>query len=268
MNKIWGIIKLSVIVITGGTSGIGRLAATSFENAGHTVIVLARSAENGERSFACDVSDIKRVTEVFTEIGKRFGQIDVLINNAGYGLSGATELIPNSEVQNLMDVNVMGVVNCTQNALPYMKQGSKIINIGSAMAFFPLPFRTMYAAGKSAVVTLSMGWRLELEKAKIDVSVLCPGDVKTNFTKARKKFNVTNAHYGSRVANSTAQLDAKENKRMPASMVVVQLQKQVARKKSKLMVIVGFKYKVLYVLQKIVPLRLKLWATQKFIGKQ
>lgn len=257
---------MGVVVITGGTSGIGRLAAEAFEQQGHKVVVLARSAQNTENSFSCDVSDVERVATVFAQIGKQFGQIDVLINNAGYGLSGATELLPNQEVQGLLDVNVMGVINCTQNALPYMKAGSKIINIGSAMAFFPLPFRTMYAASKSAVVTLSLGMRLELQSANIQVSVVCPGDVKTNFTKSRKKYNTTNAHYGTRVQNSAQSLDAKEDKRMPASMVVVQILKQAARKHTKPMVIVGGKYKVLYVLQKMAPLRLKLWATQKFIG--
>ena len=257
-----------VILITGGTSGIGLQTANILKQQGNTVVVLANTqpTENTENFFLCDVSDNAIVVKTISEIMAKFGKIDVLINNAGYGISGASELIPNQSIQGIFNVNVMGVVNCTNAVLPHMQPGGKIINLGSAMAFFPLPFRTMYATSKSAVVTMSYGYRMELKNYGIGVCVVCPGDVKTNFTKNRIKNFDTNNKYGNRVQNAATGLDSKEDKRMPASAVAKQIVKQVNKRHVNHLVIVGGKYKLLYVIQKIFPTKWVLWALEKFFG--
>ena len=257
-----------IIVITGGTSGIGLETANMLKTQGNTVIVVANDTEENvvDNVYNCDVSNAGEVEKTFQKIKTKFGKIDVLINNAGFGISGASELIPLNQISNLFSVNVMGVVNCTNNALPIMESGATIINLGSAMAFFPLPFRTMYAASKSAVVTMSYGYKLELQNYGINVCVVCRGDVKTNFTKNRVKNFSTIEKNGTRMQNAAEGLDSKENSRMPASAVAKQIVKQVNAKKPKHLVIVGTKYKVLYVLQKMFPIKWVLAVIEKHFG--
>lgn len=243
-----------VAVITGGSSGIGLKTAVLLKRQGYKVIIIANDIKRPSSfKYQCDVSDEKQVKEVFEKIGEKHKVIDVLINSAGFGISGASELIATKQVQSLYDVNVMGIVHCSKHALPLMKSSSKIINLGSAMAFFPLPFRTMYASSKAAVVTMSYGMRMELKDFGIEVVAVCPGDVKTNFTKNRLKNFKTNEKYGNRVERAATSLDSKEDKRMDASIVARAIVRQVNAKKTKPMIIVGTKYKVLYVLQKLFP---------------
>lgn len=257
---------MRVVVITGGNSGIGLETANLFRKNGDIVIVISKNVEEDQLNFKCDVSNYEQVKQVFEKISKLYNKIDILINNAGYGISGASELLPNSQVQNLFDVNVMGVINCTQCALPFMNKGGKVINIGSAMAFFPLPFRTMYASSKIAVVNLSYGLRMELKDFGIDVCVICPGDVKTNFTKNRIKNFETNEKYGQRIKNAAESLDSKEDKRMPASYVAQKIFNVCNKTKIKPLVIVGNKYKLLYFVQRFFPINLILNVIEKNFG--
>lgn len=257
-----------VVVVTGGTSGIGREAVKMFTEQGDKVIVISRNVteSDGEWVFNADVSDEETVKGIIEKIAKNFGKIDILVNCAGFGISGASELIPSGSIQNLFDVNVIGTIHCSKHVLPYMGKGGKIINLASAMAFFPLPFRTMYAATKSAVVTMSYGMRMELNDYGIDVTVIAPGDVKTNFTKNRVKFYETNAKYGNRIENAAYDLDSKEEKRMSPDKVAKAIIRQANKKHSKHLVIVGGKYKVLYVLQKLFPTGWVLKLTDRFFG--
>ncbi len=257
-----------VVVITGAGSGIGKETAGLFSTGGDIVVNISLNVETNEDSniYNCDVSVEEEVESVFQKIYNKFGHIDVLINNAGFGVSGAVELIPTTNINSIYNVNVLGVIYCSKHALKYMKPGAKIINIGSAMAFFPLPFRSIYASTKAAVVTLSYGMRMELNNFGVSVCVICPGDVKTNFTKNRVKDFQTNEKYGDRIKNAAGSLDEKENKRMSPIIVANAIFKQANKKKTKHMVIVGFKYKVLYVLQKLLPAKWVLAVTEKSFG--
>lgn len=253
------------IVITGGTSGIGKALSEKFLKQGANVIVLARSVKD-EKGIKCDLSDEADVKKAFMEIEKKFGRIDILINNAGYGISGATELISSDEAKKIFDVNFFGTLFCIQNALPLMQKGGKIINISSACAFFALPFRALYCASKSAVSMLSSSIRMELCTAGIQVCAICPGDIKTNFTKNRIKHFYTNLRYGNRVVNATENIDKNEDKRMPLEFASEKIFKIVNKPKLKPQYIIGKKYKVLYFLYRIFPLNCFLKATNKVKG--
>lgn len=243
-----------VVVITGGTSGIGESTAKLFDKNGDTVVVLARKNSNHSKNFfMCDVSNEVMVQDVFQKIYQTFGNIDILINNAGYGISGAVELIDDQTMQNLFEVNFYGVVNCSKYCLPYMKEGAKIINISSACALFPLPFRSLYCASKSAVNMLSFSMRLELKPAGIEVVSICPGDVKTNFTKNRVKVFETNDRYKDRIKNAALTIDTREDKRMSPDKVAKVIFKQSLKRHNKPFVIVGGLYKILYFFTKIFP---------------
>ena len=253
------------IVITGTSSGMGQILAQNFRNQGHNVIGLSRT-KTTENDIVCDVSNIDSVENAFKIISEKFKNIDLLINNAGYGISGATELINSENANQIFNVNFFGVLNCSKFALKLMKKGSRIVNISSVCAMFPLPYRALYCASKASVNLLSMSMRMELSPYGIGITCICPGDTKTNFSKNREKNFETNERYGDRIKNATAKIDKNENKRMSAEKVVQKIVKISTKKKTKAIYIIGFKYKVLNFLTKIFPFNLLIKATTKIYG--
>lgn len=252
-----------VIVITGGTSGLGKALKEKFENRGDTVVVLARSAV-GENAIKCDVSVKSEVESAFAEIKNKYGKIDILVNNAGYGLAGVTELLPEEEVRKIFDVNFFGVLFCIQSALHIMNFNGKIINISSACAIFALPYRGLYCASKSAVSMLSDSLRLELKRTGIQVTAICPGNIMTNFSKNRVKFADTNEKYGDSLQKATEKIDKEAHKRMSLDLASAKIFKIIDKKKLKAQYIVGKKYKFLYFLSKILPKSWIAWGTTRF----
>lgn len=255
------------IVITGATSGIGLDLKNKLTSLGHTVIGISRSQSEEENYYSCDVSDYDKVVQTFSEINEKYNGIDILINNAGFGVSGAIELIDKKECDSILNVNYNGVLYCSKAALPFMKCGGKIINISSACALFPLPYRGLYCASKSAVSMLSYCLKMEVERFGIDVCAVCPGDVKTNFTKNRVKVFKTNERYKTSIENSTKYIDEKEDKRMPVSVVTNKLVKLINKKKMPPLMIIGAKYKVFYFFSKILPLSWFMKIENKIFNK-
>ena len=253
------------IVITGGTSGLGLAMKNYYQGQGHTVFVLARSA-SGENQFVCDVAKREDVVRAFTELSNKCTHIDMLINNAGVALSGVTELLPAEEIEKIVDVNLNGVIHCTQCALPLMKKGGKIINISSPCGDFPLPFRTMYCVTKSAVSMFSYCTRLELKNAGIQVSAICPGNIFTNLSKNRVKIEATNEKYGDAIAKATNKINKEAGKRMELDWVTNKIVKIICKKKLKARYVIGKKYKFLYFVQRLVPQSWLLWGVNKFAG--
>lgn len=229
-------------------------------------IELAKTTNSLLYGIKCDVSKNQEIISAFNIIKEKFGKVDMLINNAGYGVSGATELIKEEEARRIFDVDFFGVLFCIQSCLPLMEKNAKIINISSACALFALPFRSLYCASKSATSMLSNSIRLELLPANIQVCAICPGDIKTNFTKNRSKNFETNNRYGDRIKNATDKIDSKENKRMPLSYASKKIFKITQKQNLKPQYIIGKKYKLLYFFSKILPLNLMLKATGKMMG--
>ena len=244
--------KGKVIVITGGTKGVGKALADAFGR-DNTVIVISRRAEqNDETSFACDVGDSAKVRAVFEKIGEKHQRIDLLINNAGFGMSGATELISDSDIDAIIKTNLYGAVNCTKYALPYMQSGSRIINISSASAILPMPFRTMYSVTKSAVMAFSDGMRMELSSAGIDVTCICLGDVQTDFVSHRIMVEDTNERYGERIRACDDFVAGRGNdKKMPLDKVAQKVTRIADKKRTMPTYILGAKYRLAYLLYKL-----------------
>ena len=259
-----GIEEKKVVVITGVSSGIGKDTAAVFLRRGWTVVGLSRTPLDD--SYVCDVTDSKRVQEVFDDIYQKYGRIDVLINNAGFGISGATELLPDEEIKKEYDVNVLGVINCYKSAVKYMKKGAKIINIASACALFPLPYRSLYCSSKAAVNQLSLSLNMECKPFGVEVISVCPGDTKTNFTKNRVKVFDTNDRYGDRIKNAADSIDTRQDKRMPVSVVSKKLYKIATKRRNKPMIIIGAKYKLLYFAMRFMPQSALLNFTEKHFG--
>lgn len=259
---------MKTVVITGASSGIGKELCSFFEQNNFEVIKIARSFLNPDANeYCCDVSNFSQVLETFGRISEKHQHIDILVNNAGFGLFGATEFLPEKDCHGQFDTNFFGVLNCTKCVLPLMTSGCKIINISSACALFSLPFRSMYCASKAAVNSLSFGMRNELKNAGIEVVSICPGDVKTEFTKNRVKYFETNLRYGNQVELAANFVDNKNDKRMDKTQVAKKIYQISTKKKCKAMYIIGFKYKVLNFLSRFLPNTWLLWGIHKIFLK-
>lgn len=256
-----------IIVITGGTSGIGLELKNLFEKRGDTVLTIStRAIPENNRHYSCSVSDEINIKKIIDQIGSTYGHIDMLINNAGFGMSGISELLPSEKIKDLTEVNYYGTLYTIQAGLKYMSKGAKIINMSSAMALFPVPFRAIYGSVKSAVLTLSYSLRMELKPLGIDVVAICPGDIKTNFTKNRIKEFDSTPKYGDRLKKATTKSDSREEKRMSGTKCAKLIFKKINKKKCKPMYIIGGKYKLLYFLTNITPKSLLLNITEKLYG--
>ncbi|MCX6703412.1 MAG: SDR family oxidoreductase [Candidatus Zambryskibacteria bacterium] len=179
------------IFITGTSSGIGRATVKYFLDKGWNVIATMKSPEK-EVEFKnsdalllekVDVTDSNSIASAFNAGIKKFGKIDVIVNNAGYGLLGPLENTTEEQVRAQFDVNVLGTVNTIRSALPHFREnkGGKIINIASMLGRITLPFMSIYAASKHAVEGLSEDLYYELKDLNIQVKVIEPGTIRTDF---------------------------------------------------------------------------------------
>ena len=179
-----------VILVTGASSGIGFDAAEAFARQGHRVYAAARRVERMEPLKALGVVPLRMdvTDEASLEAGVRTvleaeGRIDALVNNAGYGYFGAIENVPLEEARRQLEVNVFGLARLCQLVLPSMRaQGSgRIVNISSVAGKAVLYFGGWYHVSKFSVEALSDALRMELKPFGIDVSMIEPGGIKTNW---------------------------------------------------------------------------------------
>lgn len=179
-----------VILLTGASSGIGYQTAKDLASLGHTVYAVARRLEQmeplkayGVLPLRLDITDAETCREVIDDLIRREGRLDVLINNAGYGLYGAVEDVSLQDARQVFEVNVFGLSQLTQLVLPQMRQqgGGRIINLSSIAGRVATPFGSWYHATKFAVEGLSDALRLELAPHGIEVVLIEPGGIKTDF---------------------------------------------------------------------------------------
>lgn len=232
-------IEKRIIVITGASSGIGEGLKNIFEKKGDVVIDVSL---NG-RDYQCDVSDYKKLKKVFQDIYLNHGNIDMLITCAGYGLSGAVELLHETETKKQFNVNFFGTSNACKYAIPMLKRNGKIIIIASATALFPIPFKAYYCASKAAVDSFARSLRMELSKTQIQVCSICPGDIKTNFSDNRVKIYETNERYGDSIELSTKPTEKTEKRRMSPQYAIKKIYKICEKSHLKPRYIIGKQYK-------------------------
>ncbi|MFE6076655.1 oxidoreductase [Paenibacillus sp. NPDC057886] len=179
-----------VALITGASSGIGKEAALELKNKGFTVYAAARRIDKmkdlatmGIRPISMDVTDEESMIGAVNQILSKEGRIDILVNNAGYGSYGALEDVPMEEARRQMEVNVFGLARLIQLVVPSMRKNKfgKIVNVSSMGGKIWTNFGAWYHATKFAVEGLSDCLRLELEPFGIDVIVVEPGGIKTDW---------------------------------------------------------------------------------------
>lgn len=178
------------VLITGCSTGIGRATALQLAGKGWTVYATARKLDairdleaKGCRTLALDVCDDASICAAVETVEREQGAVGVLVNNAGYGLEGAFEETPMSEVRRQFETNVFGLTRLCQLVLPGMRrQGwGKIVNLSSVGGKLSLPGGAFYHATKYAVEALSDVMRFEVQGFGIDVIVVEPGAIKTEF---------------------------------------------------------------------------------------
>ena len=260
-----------VLIITGASSGIGKATATMFAKKGYIVYGVARRDFNmqGVNSVLGDVTHIDDVKRIVEYIIKREGKIDILINNAGSGISGSVEFTDSQDIKNMFEVNFMGAVNFTQQVLPiFRRQGyGKIINTSSVASFIPLPYQAFYTATKAALDGYAKALRGEVRQFNIKVCNVLPGDIKTEFTANRKKsVNDKQGVYAKSETKSIARMEHDEQNGMSPDKVAKVFYKISRKKNPPAHVTVGFSYKLIAFLAKVLPERFVLWIVNKLYG--
>jgi NAD(P)-dependent dehydrogenase (short-subunit alcohol dehydrogenase family) len=189
-----------IVFITGVSSGFGRDMAAEAAKAGHTVVGTVRKqeqvagvdgiAEGKTFGYVLDVNEHDKVKEVLQQVVDRFGRLDVVINNAGYGLMGAIEETSMEEARQQMETNFFGALAVTQAALPYMRQqqSGHIIQFSSIAGLASSPGLGIYNASKFALEGFSEALYLELAPLGIKVTIVEPGPFRTQWAGGSMKF--------------------------------------------------------------------------------
>lgn len=191
------------IFITGASSGLGKAAARLFQSKGWNVIATMRSPEKETELnqlqnvtlLPLDVTSNNQVKEVINQVISR-GQIDVVLNNAGYGLIGPLEALSDEQITRQIQTNLFGVINVTRALVPHLRQkrSGVIINITSSFGLLSFPTCSVYSATKFAVDGFSEGLAHELAQFGVRVKVVAPGGMQTDFTGRSMQGGMHNAY--------------------------------------------------------------------------
>ncbi len=257
----------NVAIVTGGTSGIGHCTARSLRERGMTVYVLSRRpfTEKGLHHICADVSDDKQCLLAVEEILHKEEEIDLLVNCAGFGISGAIEFTELSDAKKQMNVNFFGTVNMTKAVLPQMRKQKhgRIVNISSVAAPAAIPFQAYYSATKAAINAYTAALANEIRPYGITVTAVQPGDIATGFTAAREKSIAGDDAYDGRISKSVAKMEHDEQNGMKPEAAGAYVAKVAMKKRPKPLYTIGFSYKAICVLLKLLPCRLSNWLIGK-----
>ena len=192
-----------VVIITGASRGFGELIAKKFQKENFQVIATMRNIDSSPSLKKLENLDIKKldvtvksdIKNVVDYTVEKYGRIDILINNAGYGAFGFLEEASDEEIRNQFNVNYFGLIDCIKGVLPQMRKQKDgvIVNISSIAGRFGLPFTSLYNSSKFAVEGLTECLHYELSLFGIDIKTVAPGSFRTgfhdsiNFTEDEKK---------------------------------------------------------------------------------
>ena len=233
-------------LVTGGSSGIGRCTASALSQSGYTVYEFSRRdiPIKGVKHMSVDVTDEASVQAAVEQILRERGSIDILVNCAGFGISGAVEFTELKQAKAQFDVNFFGTVNVSRAVLP---------SISSVAAVAHIPFQAFYSASKAAVSSYSCALDNEVSPYGVRVTAVELGDIHTGFTQARQKTASGDDEYGGRISRSVSQMEKDELSGMPPEVVGTYIARIAQKKNCAPICVVGTKYKILSFLCKILP---------------
>ncbi|MFB7755689.1 oxidoreductase [Streptomyces sp. NPDC056121] len=254
-------------LVTGASSGIGEATALKLQELGYTVYGAARRtdrlhklADRGIRPLAMDVTDEDSIRSGVERITAETGRIDVLVNNAGYGSYGALEDVPLDEARHQFEVNVFGALRLTQLVLPHMRaqRSGTVVNVTSMGGKIYTPLGGWYHGTKFALEALSDCLRLEAKPFGIDVVVIEPGGIATEWGAiAADKLEKSSAD-GAYTAQATAvasslRSEANAKRNSPPAVIADAIAKAVTARRPKTRYATGFGARPLIALRRILP---------------
>jgi len=181
-----------VVLITGGSSGIGKSVATFLSEKGFIVYGTSRNPDRITEKLpfeliALDVADVETIQAAVSLVVAKEGRLDVLINNAGVGITGPIEETPDIEIKKAFQTNVFGPIDLIKAILPQMRiqNSGLVINITSIAGYMGLPYRGIYSATKGTLELLTEALRMEVKNFNIQMTNVAPGDFATNIASGR-----------------------------------------------------------------------------------
>ncbi|MGB9723328.1 MAG: SDR family oxidoreductase [Chloroflexia bacterium] len=214
-----------VVLITGASSGIGQACARYLAGQGYRVFGTSRRPEASAADFEMipmDVTDDDSVRRGVEEVMRRASRLDVLVNNAGFGLAGSVEDTTPEEAREQMETNFFGTLRLCRAVLPIMRaqRSGTIVNIGSLAGLIALPFQGLYSASKFALEGLTEALRMEVRPFGIRVVLIEPGDTRTNFTARRRRTRASGGSpYAERMERALAVAEHDERHGVPPETV-------------------------------------------------
>ena len=250
-----------VVLITGGSSGIGKSIGEFLHYKGFIVFGTSRNLEKVTNSIfplvALDVRDSKSIQKAVTQIISETGRLDIVINNAGVGITGPLEEIPMEEIKNNFETNFFGPIEVMKTVLPQMRKqhSGLIINITSIAGYMGLPYRSVYSASKGALELITEALRMEVKSFGIHITNVAPGDFATNIAAGRfhapvVKGSAYEVPYGNTLKEMDSHVDSGSNPNEMAEAIFAIIQTD----KPKVHYKVGaFMQKFSIVLKRILP---------------
>jgi NAD(P)-dependent dehydrogenase (short-subunit alcohol dehydrogenase family) len=250
-----------VVLITGGSSGIGKSIGAYLHQKGFVVYGTSRNPEKITNSIfplvALDVRDKQSIVNCVAEVIQKSGRLDIVINNAGVGITGPIEEIPTDEIRNNFETNLFGPIEVMKAVLPQMREQKSglIINITSIAGYMGLPYRGIYSASKGALELITEALRMEVKSFGIQITNVAPGDFATNIAAGRYhapvvKGSAYEVPYGNTLKEMDSHVDSGSNPNEMAAAIFAIIQTD----KPKVHYKVGaFMQKFSVVLKRILP---------------
>ena len=249
--------RSSVAIVTGGSSGIGLAVARALRDQGLTVFIVSRHpySEKGLHHLCGDVADERQCAEIAETVLRKAGDVDLLVNCAGFGISGAVEFTEPADAKKQMEVNFFGCVNMTRAVLPHMRErrNGKIVNVSSVAAPAAIPFQAYYSASKAAINAWTAALANEVRPFGIRVTAVQPGDIKTGFTAAREKSARGDDVYEGRISRSVSKMEADEQNGMDPAKAGAYIASMALRRRVPPVSTIGFSYKAVCALARLLP---------------
>ena len=262
-------------IVTGASSGFGYEVCKQLVEKGYKVYGISRRklVPPGVTAFSADVSDESSIRSIVDEIARVEGRIDLLIANAGMGISGPVELTPKEEARRIMDVNFFGQIYVAQAVLSYMRtqKSGTIVFVSSVGAPIALPYQAFYSASKSAVNSVALALRNEVREYGIHVTAVMPGDASTGFTDARIKHHDSNVDERDGESalypncdNAVSSMEKDERNGISPERVAAAIVRAACSKNPAPLYVAGGKYRILLSLYNILPTRIAVWLVGRF----
>jgi NAD(P)-dependent dehydrogenase (short-subunit alcohol dehydrogenase family) len=211
-----------VILITGASSGIGKSIGEYLHNKGYKVYGTSRNPDRITNSvfplLQLDVRSAESISGAVAQVIAAEGRLDVVVNNAGVGITGPLEEIPSAEIKNNFETNLFGPIEVMKAALPQMRdqKSGLIINITSIAGYMGLPYRSVYSASKGALELITEALRMEVKAFGIHITNIAPGDFATNIAAGRYhapliKGSAYEVPYGNTLSTMNSHVDSGSN---------------------------------------------------------